>query len=183
MATSTLRANAYRVTLEKTGMTVIRGSDLGAQPAISALRMCYEDHEIAIKVDDIDGDTVFDADDRVIFYGEAIKTDDTNTNAYWLTYGSGSGTRMTSADGTPTSATIVNTYTHPVTIERDILTPAGVHQYQAYTGMSVDTFELALTSKALVTGKIGFMGKVGAPSDNSVNTDNGAFAGSVLTAG
>lgn len=72
---------------------------------------------------------------------------------------------------------------HHFTMERAILTPAGTKQYQAYTGMSVDTFNLTVASKALVTGEIGFMGKVGAPSDNSLNTLNGDFAGGILTCG
>lgn len=121
LANGTLRNNAHRVTLSETGMYVITGSDLGAQPTIASLRMCYEDSEIRIKVDDVNGNGTLNSTDRIIFYGEAIKTHDTETNAYWLTYGSGSMLTMLTADGTPGSAAVVADYDHPVQIERDTL--------------------------------------------------------------
>ncbi|MCO5184586.1 MAG: C25 family cysteine peptidase [Anaerolineae bacterium] len=121
LANSTLRSNAHRITLSETGMYVIYGSDLGAQPSVNSLRMCYEDSEIHIKVDDVNSNGTLNATDRIIFYGEAIKTHDIETNAYWLTYGSGSTLVMATADGTPASATVVDVYDHPVQIERDTL--------------------------------------------------------------
>jgi hypothetical protein len=89
-------ANAFRVSLDKTGMYEISYSDLATQgwPSgidVDVIRMCYQDKEIAIRVEEgSPGNGFFDGSDLLIFYGQAIKTQETTTNVYWLTYINGS---------------------------------------------------------------------------------------------
>ncbi|MGC9333968.1 MAG: C25 family cysteine peptidase, partial [Anaerolineae bacterium] len=57
--------------------------------------------EVAIHVRDVDGDGVFDTEDSLLFFGQAVASKYTADNVYWLTHGQGPGLRMTSRDGTP----------------------------------------------------------------------------------
>jgi hypothetical protein len=117
---ATPRQNAHRVTLTETGLYAIKGSDIDGQPAINAIRMCSNESEIAIKVIDNGSDGVLHANDLVIFYGESIKTHDTEINAYWLTYGGADGERIQQVDGTPNGAPLVTEYPERIVIEDDI---------------------------------------------------------------
>lgn len=121
LATAALRDNAHRLTLTESGLYAVRGSDLGAAPAVDAIRMCYNDREIDIKIIDGNSNGTLDSADHVVFYGEAIKTHDTETNAYWLTYGSGAGMRMSTRDATPNGGTVVDAYVADIMIEDDVL--------------------------------------------------------------
>ncbi|MEW5988392.1 MAG: C25 family cysteine peptidase [Chloroflexota bacterium] len=94
--------NAFRLTLDETGMYVLTQADLrAAWPSFptsveaDSLRMCRQGDEIAIQVSDGDSDGNFESGDAITFYGEAIKTQETTTHVYWLTYGgSADGLRM-----------------------------------------------------------------------------------------
>ncbi|MCI0396968.1 MAG: C25 family cysteine peptidase [Chloroflexi bacterium] len=96
-------ANAYRITLDQSGIYALSHAQLAAQgfpgsvPS-SKIRMCYLDQEIRIRVED-GGDGTFGSSDTIAFYGQAIKTQETTTNVYWLTYSTGgpNGLRITAA--------------------------------------------------------------------------------------
>lgn len=95
--------NAFRIYVEETGIYELTHSALNAQglPATvpsSKIRMCYEDHEIAVRVLD-GGDGTFGSGDKVVFYGQEIKTQETTDNVYWLTYSTNgsNGLRMAAA--------------------------------------------------------------------------------------
>lgn len=110
--------NAYRITVNQTGIYEISHSQLPGLPAsvaVANLRMCHQGQLIRIKVEDNDSDGNFESGDRVVFYGEAIKTQETTTNVYWLTYGGNTaGLFMQTASGAPGSATVASS--HPVTM-------------------------------------------------------------------
>lgn len=55
---------------------------------------------------------------------------------------------------------------HSYYIERKVPTGPAAFEYQRFAGMMVDSLDLTLESKAIVTGQIGFVGKIG-----STNTD------------
>ncbi len=116
-----LDANAYRISLQEAGMYKVVRTDLTGIPSVSlsALRMCYEDQEIPIKVVDKNSNGLFDSLDEVLFYGQAIKTHDTNVNVYWLTYGGSGHPRMDSLDGTPGSGVVPTDYAPTIHLERD----------------------------------------------------------------
>lgn len=120
-ASPCLDNNAYRITLEETGMYKILRTDLTGIPSVSlsALKMCYEDQEIPIQVIDKNSNGLFDGVDEVLFYGQAFKTHDADVNVYWLTHGSGSHLRMTSLNGAPGSGVIPADYAQMLHLERD----------------------------------------------------------------
>ena len=106
-------ANAFRIAVKQTGMyTISHAALLAAHPSFPAgvnsskLRMCYEDQEIQIKVND-GGDGTFSSGDSLVFYGEAIKTQETKTNIYWLTYSTAgaNGLRMTAGSDSSAGTT------------------------------------------------------------------------------
>lgn len=106
-------ANAFRIAVKQTGMYSISHAALSAaHPSFPAgvtsskLRMCYEDQEIRIKVND-GGDGTFGSGDSLVFYGESIKTQETETNIYWLTYSTAGadGLRMTAASDSSAGTT------------------------------------------------------------------------------
>lgn len=115
-------AVAWRVGVNKTGMHKISAGNvpnLGSIP-INKLRMCHMGDEIAVAVNDNNGNNVFDATDTVIFYGEALKTHDTETNIYWLSRGSVDGVRI-SVENSPPSGTPVNAHRPTVIAEEDTM--------------------------------------------------------------
>jgi hypothetical protein len=67
-------------------------------------RMHYLGSEVAIYVAG-EADGQFNADDYILFYGQAVASKYTLDNVYWLTYGQGDGLRMASRDGTPNAGT------------------------------------------------------------------------------
>lgn len=72
--------------------------------ATSTFQLYNLGSESAIHVIDVDEDGVFDAEDSLLFYGQAVASKYTADNVYWLTYGQGTGLRMASRDGTPGTA-------------------------------------------------------------------------------
>ena len=130
--------NAFRITIEETGMYQITHAELAAlgfpaSTTASQVRMCYGADEIAIRLEDNNSNNNFDNGDAVVFYGEAIKTQETTTNVYWLTYGGGViGDRMMTVDGTPAGGTVASSYQYTNHIEED-------NQYYGLFPMSDDT--------------------------------------------
>lgn len=93
-----LGGNAFRLTLERAGMYKLtygqlETAGLSGPIASDSIRMCYEDQEISIRLKD-GGDGTFGSGDSIIFYGEAVKTQETTTNVYWFTYGGSNHPRM-----------------------------------------------------------------------------------------
>ncbi len=110
--------NTFRIKVENTGIHQITYAELAAAglsgtTASNRIQMCHFDQEIAILVED-GGDGTFGSGDKVVFYGETIKTQETETNIYWLTVDPDeTGVRIQSQNGAPGSATIPTYY--PVT--------------------------------------------------------------------
>lgn len=107
--------NAFRIAVKQTGMYSISYSALAAaQTGFPAsipsqkIRMCYENQQIRIKVNDGSGGTgTFNSGDSIIFYGQSIKTQETDTNIYWLTYSTAgpNGLQMTTASDSAAGST------------------------------------------------------------------------------
>ena len=66
----------------------------------SGLQVFHYGQEVAIWVEG-ESDGVFDVDDYVLLYGQALESKYTWSNVYWLTYGTAAGKRMSVRDGTP----------------------------------------------------------------------------------
>lgn len=116
--------NAFRLTITQTGIYKVTHAALvaaGLTGSVSAnsLRMCHLDQEIAIKVSDNDNDQLFENGDSILFYGETIKTHETTTNVYWLTYAGNAGQRITTSNGNPNGSTVPNNYNLPLHLEED----------------------------------------------------------------
>jgi hypothetical protein len=96
-----------RIRLSKTGLYGITPDDLrrlGFAPETidpKTFRLTYRDDELAVDI--IGGDdSVFDGNDRIIFYGEELRADRfTRSNAYMLTWRDREGRRPTIKDATP----------------------------------------------------------------------------------
>lgn len=54
-------------------------------------------------------------------------------------------------------------------MERKVPDSAGTYKYQQFLGMQPDTMELTFESKAIVSGKIGFVGKIGQTSNSPLD--------------
>lgn len=67
--------------------------------------------------------------------------------------------------------------------ERDVLTPGGGHAFQSFTGLVLDTFNLSIESKKIITGEMTFIGKRGYVSDESIMDVLGTKATGTLTLG
>lgn len=85
----------------------------------SSFQVFYQGNEIAILVDD-KADSSFDPGDRIIFYGQAIKDKYTLDNVYWLTYGQGTGLRMSARDVAPASGVFSESYLASLHLEEDL---------------------------------------------------------------
>ena len=97
--------NAFRFGIKQTGMYAVSYADLAAAQSgfpssipSAKLRMCYDNQEIRIKVND-GGDNNFNSGDSLIFYGQSIKTQETDTNIYWFTYSTAGANGLRMVDG------------------------------------------------------------------------------------
>lgn len=101
--------NTFRLKVQNSGVHQITYAELAAAglsgtTASNRIKMCHLDQEIAVLIED-GGDGTFGSGDRVVFYGESIKTQETETNIYWLTVDpDGTGLRIQSQNGSPGSA-------------------------------------------------------------------------------
>ncbi|HSH03070.1 MAG TPA: C25 family cysteine peptidase [Anaerolineae bacterium] len=114
--------NAFRLNLTQTGMyrltyTALANAGFPANVNTDTIRVCHRANELAIHVEDNDG--TFSTGDALIFYGQAIKTQETETNVYWLTHSGDNGLRMTTDNTTPNSPTTATSYPHPIHLETD----------------------------------------------------------------
>jgi hypothetical protein len=95
-----LGGTAYRVSVTTTGIYQIshgQFANLGGPWAANKIKMCHLGQEIRIRVEDTGDGTFDDSDDKIVFFGESIKTQETTTNIYWVkfdTAGSANGLRM-----------------------------------------------------------------------------------------
>jgi hypothetical protein len=100
-----------------------RGVNVGGFD-LSQVRIYNLGQEIAISVYDENGDTQFDPEDYIDFYGKALEEDYakyTKNNVYWLTLEGGVGApkRMAAIDGNPASGGVPSTHTFTVHHEED----------------------------------------------------------------
>ena len=99
----------YRIAVRETGLYEVTYAELGAAGLptgvmTGTLQMYHHDQELAIHVEDENGDDVFGSGDHILFWGEAIEypyAKYTADNIYWLTYGQAEGLRMGERDGAP----------------------------------------------------------------------------------
>ncbi len=129
-----LGSNAYRITLEETGMyslsySQLAGAGLGGPVASDSLSMCYEDNEISIRVRD-GGDGTFGSGDSIVFFGQAIKTQETTTNAYWLRV-AGSGHSRIDEKSEGSNSNVPDYFEQTIWLEED-------HIYRAEAPMTSD---------------------------------------------
>ncbi len=124
----------FKLGVEQDGVYAITGQELadaGADLntiAVSTLTMYNRGQVVPISVEG-DADGEFDAEDRIFFIGEHNHGDDTylslfsETNVYWLTWGSGNGARfaqVTGASGSNSTDTL-NTSLVSIHLEKDLL--------------------------------------------------------------
>ncbi|MFN2190637.1 MAG: C25 family cysteine peptidase [Candidatus Promineifilaceae bacterium] len=119
-----LDSSPYRLAVKETGIYEVSWSELNsagwtANPLINELRMCSGGSEIAIDIRDGNSNSLFDGSDSIVFYGQSIKTQETSTNIYWLSYAAGSsGMRM--AEGLDSAGTETpDVYTATYHLETD----------------------------------------------------------------
>jgi len=113
-STLSVRPSRYKIRVNETGIYKITSSDLvaaGISPdSIDAqtLKIFCQGKEIAIYASS-EAQT-FGSSDYLLFYGEALDTDDTDTNIYWLNWGGSYGKRMVEVDGKPGSAPLLQNH-------------------------------------------------------------------------
>jgi len=109
-----VRPSSYKIRVNKTGIYKVTHSDLtaaGISPdSIDAqtLKISYQGKEIAIFV--TSNNQTFGTSDYILFYGEALDTDYTDTNVYWLSWGGDYGRRMAEIEGKPRSAPLLQNH-------------------------------------------------------------------------
>jgi len=117
--------NAFRIATTDAGIYQLNQASLAAAglPATitpNTLRLCYENQEIPLQIADNNSNNNFDAGDAIYFYAQPIRTRETRTNIYWLTYGGGDGLRMAQQDGSPAGGTAApSSYTQILHLETD----------------------------------------------------------------
>jgi hypothetical protein len=119
-----------------------------------------QDIEVAIRVEG-EADGSFDPGDSVLFFGQKVDTKYTDTNAYWLTWGTEPGLRMAIFDGDPsgTSDPVPSQFLRGLYLEQDTLyisdVPSGVendHWYWGYVDSYSGPFEITFEIANLAVG-------------------------------
>ena len=124
----------YKVLVEQDGVYAISGEELANAGAglntisIPTLTL-YNNGRVVPVVVEGEADGSFDADDRILFVGEHNTGDSTyfswfsETNVYWLTWGSGTGARYAGTSGAPGPETMDTLSYKPTKIhlEKDLL--------------------------------------------------------------
>lgn len=116
----------FRIAVNADGMYKISCAQLYAQGASPALnpstikvyKKYDQTNELAIDQVWQNGDSC-DNDHYIVFWGQALDTKYTDTNAYWLTYGGANGKRITTREGSG-SGTAATAYTHTVHLEENL---------------------------------------------------------------
>jgi hypothetical protein len=97
---------AYKLAVSQDGIYKVSYAALSAAKApVDSVdprnfRLMNQGNEVARYVEG-EGDGVFDPSDFILFYGVKNNTQYTDTNIYWLTWGSSTGLHMDASDGTP----------------------------------------------------------------------------------
>jgi hypothetical protein len=119
----------YKIEVNEDGIYQVTAADLAAvglpvsEVPTTTYKLSYRGREVPIRVLESNGD--FDA---LWFYGEKSRTKYTDTNVYWLTYGSEAGLRMPSKSASPDPLPPVEVspyYSETVRLEED-------HSYLSY---------------------------------------------------
>ncbi len=123
-ASPCLGSNAFRIALQESGIYALTHEELadaGMPASVSAatLRMCHRDQEIDIQLLDANGNNQFEQGDTILFYGAALRTQETTTNVYWLTYGGSAGQRMAQTAANPNGAPRPDGYAATYHFEED----------------------------------------------------------------
>lgn len=123
-ASPCLGSNAFRIAVPESGIYALSHQSLanaGMPAAVSAatLRMCHRDQEIDIQLLDANGNNQFENGDTILFFGAALRTQETDTNVYWLTYGGSNGQRMAQAAANPSGAPRPDGYAATYHLEED----------------------------------------------------------------
>ena len=159
---SPLSSPAYKLPVDQDGLYQVSYSDLeDAGLPVDTLdprtfQLFNQSVEAAIYVEG-ESDGIFNATDYLLFFGQKVNTRYTETNVYWLTFGSANGLRMASLDGTPSgTATVPADFltTQHIECDTDYYSdepsgPANDHWYWDYIyassgSASIDfTFDLA----------------------------------------
>ncbi len=144
-----LDGNAFRLTVSQSGIYRLTQASLATAglPASvpgNTLRLCQGASEIAVKVSDGDSDGQFEAGDHILFYGDALRTQETATNVYWLTYGGAAGLRIGQAAGNPSGDTTPSFYDATLRVESDqkyysLIPKADVNDHWYYPVILSDT--------------------------------------------
>ncbi len=101
---------AYKISLSQDGIyrlthTYLTSAGMDLSASLSTFKLYNEGSEIPIYVHDEDEADVFDSNDYIEFYGKAKDTKYTTTNAYWLTSGGATGSRINKKNNTGPSDT------------------------------------------------------------------------------
>lgn len=110
-AAGTPSGTAYKIAVNQDGIVRVTCAQLAraglnlADLALDTLRLTLRGVEVALAVEDANGNNRCDTDDGLLFFGQAANTEFTDTNIYWLTFGSAAGKRMTWLDGSGTATT------------------------------------------------------------------------------
>ncbi len=103
---------AYKILVNQDGLYQVRYDDLLAAGLPvgsldpSTFQLFNQSTEVAIQVD-LGVDGIFNSGDYLLFYGQKVNTKYTDTNVYWLSWGSATGLRMVSLSGAPSGSASV----------------------------------------------------------------------------
>ena len=130
---------AYKFLVKADGMYKVTYEDLvdagmlfdGVDPR--TFQLANKGSEVAIYVEG-EANGVFDPGEFILFYGTKEHTKFSATNVYWLTWGSGTGQRMATIDGTPDgSGSEPTKFTTTVHLEQN-----KTYRYAEYSGPDLD---------------------------------------------
>lgn len=116
------------------------------------LALSHLGQEAALQVEG-EADGVFDPEDAILFYGQAIDSPHTRQNVYWLSWGEAEGLRMAWRDATPDGSAPVATYfTATLHLEQDTkyqsLRPSGPENDRWYWNYILASGGTAVSSYA-----------------------------------
>jgi len=136
----------YKILVEQDGVYSITGKELAKAGAelntisVSTLSLFNKGKPVPIVIEG-ESDGSFDPDDRILFVGEHNTGDSSyfswfsETNVYWLTWGSGTGVRYAERSGAPDAGTL-DTLSHKRTrlhLEKDLLYDRLISMPDEYT--------------------------------------------------
>ncbi|NIM90831.1 MAG: hypothetical protein GTO17_07775 [Candidatus Aminicenantes bacterium] len=112
LSSLSVRPSSYKIEVDKTGIYKITQGDLAAAGVSTdtidaqTLKIFCQGKEVAIHVSS--ETSTFGSSDYILFYGEALDTEYTDTNVYWLSWGGSYGKRMAEVEGKPGSASLLS---------------------------------------------------------------------------